>query len=225
MQRNRCDTLNDGETAKPQVARISDGLGGAERCSYSKGEERPSNRPGVAATAMMLFDLRNGIAILERTPGVLDALLRDMPEAWTDGDEGPDTWSPRQVVAHMLGAEETDWMARTRVILWQGAERRFAPFDRVGPIESRRGAALGDLLAEFRALRQRNLAELRAFDLTGEQLRLTGVHPEFGSVTLEQLLSTWVAHDLGHLTQITRTMARHYRDAVGPWRAYLSALR
>ena len=174
---------------------------------------------------MMLFDLRNGIAILERTPGVLDALLRDMPEAWTDGDEGPDTWSPRQVVAHMLGGEDTDWIARMRVILSQGADRRFTPFDRVGSIDRNASRPLDELLDEFRALRARNLTELRGLHLTTAQLQLTGAHPEFGAVTLEQLLSTWVAHDLGHLTQITRTMARQYREAVGPWRAYLSALR
>ncbi len=173
----------------------------------------------------MLFTLQNGIAILERTAGVLDALLRDMPQAWTDGNEGPDTWSPRQVVAHMIGGEATDWMARLRIILAQGPDRRFTPFDRVGTIERNEQRSLNDLLTEFRALRERNLSELRALDLTAAQLRLTGEHPEFGAVTLEQLLSTWVAHDLGHLTQITRTMARQYREAVGPWRAYLSTLR
>ncbi len=173
----------------------------------------------------MLFDLQNGLTILERTPGVLDALLGDMPEAWTGGNEGPGTWSPREVVAHMIGGEQTDWMARLRIILAQGDDRLFTPFDRVGPIERSRDTPLDDLLAEFRGLREGNLAELRALNLTAEQLHLTGGHPEFGAVTLEQLLSTWVAHDLGHLTQVTRTMARQYREAVGPWRAYLSALR
>ena len=172
----------------------------------------------------MLFDLRNGLAILDRTPGVLDALLRDMPEAWTGQNEGPDTWSPRQVVAHLVGAEETDWMTRTRVILAEGAERRFTPFDRVGPIDRNASRPLDALLDEFRALRERNVEELRSLHLTAAQLQLTGEHPEFGSVTLEQLLSTWVAHDLGHLTQITRTMARQYREAVGPWKAYLSVM-
>ncbi|MDQ3169198.1 MAG: DinB family protein [Acidobacteriota bacterium] len=173
----------------------------------------------------MLFDLQHGISVLERTPGVLDALLRDMPEAWTAGDDGPGTWSPTAVVAHMIGGEATDWMARLRIILAQGQDRRFTPFDRIGNIARNEGRPLNDLLTEFRALRERNLSELRALDLTAAQLRLTGEHPEFGAVTLEQLLSTWVAHDLGHLTQITRTMARQYREAVGPWRAYLSTLR
>ena len=173
----------------------------------------------------MLFDLRDALSVLERTPTALDALLRDMPDVWTSGSEGPGTWCPREVVAHMIGGEETDWMARLRIILAQGDDRRFTPFDRVGPIENRRGTPLDDLLAEFRRLRERNLIELRALNLTAEQLQLNGEHPEFGAVRLEQLLSTWVAHDLGHLTQITRTMARQYREAVGPWRAYLSALR
>ena len=173
----------------------------------------------------MLFDLHTGISVLERTPGVLDALLHDMPEAWTDGNDGPGTWSPKEVVAHMIGAEETDWMARMRIILAQASDKRFTPFDRTGSIERNADRPLNGLLAEFRTLRERNLVELRGIHLTPEHLLLTGEHPEFGAVTLEQLLSTWVAHDLGHITQVTRTMARQYRDAVGPWRAYLSTLR
>ena len=173
----------------------------------------------------MIFDLQNALAVLERTPGVLESLLRDMPEAWTDGNEGPGTWTPREVVAHLIGGEQTDWMARLHVIVAQGPDRRFTSFDRVGNIARNAGRPLSELLVEFRAVRERNLAEVRALNLTAAQLRLTGEHPEFGAVTLEQLLSTWVAHDLGHLTQITRTMARQYREAVGPWRAYLSTLR
>jgi hypothetical protein len=170
------------------------------------------------------FDLDNGLAILDRTPRVLDALLSDLPAAWTTGNEGVDTWSPFDVVGHLIDGELTDWMGRLHIILRQGASRRFEPFDRFRHISRNKGRTLSELLAEFRQLRERNLGELRSLNLTSAQLQLTGEHPAFGSVTLEQLLSTWVAHDLGHIAQITRVMAKQYRDAVGPWEAYLPVL-
>jgi DinB family protein len=172
----------------------------------------------------MDFKLRNGMAVLERTPRVLEALLSGLPDEWTTGNEGPDTWSPFNVVGHLIDGELTDWMARLQIILKQGPNRRFEPFDRFRHISRNKGRTLIDLLAEFRQLREKNLSELRALDLTAAQLQLTGEHPAFGSVTLEQLLATWVAHDLGHLAQITRVMAKQYRKAVGPWEAYLPVL-
>jgi DinB superfamily len=172
----------------------------------------------------MDFDVRNGMAILERTPPVLEALLSDLPEAWTSSNEGAETWSPFDVVGHLIDGEQTDWMARLHVILRQGEDRRFEPFDRHRHISRNRGRALNDLLAEFRQLRENNLGELRALNLTAAQLRLSGEHPEFGDVTLEQLLATWVTHDLAHLAQISRVMAKQYREAVGPWQAYLPVL-
>lgn len=172
----------------------------------------------------MTFDLPHGIAVLERTPAVLRALLAGLPPAWTAANEGPDTWSPFDVVGHLIDGEEVDWMGRARTILAQGPQRRFAPFDRFRHITRNQGRQLAELLDEFAALRQRNLAELRALDLDAARLQLTGEHPEFGPVTLEQLLATWVAHDLGHLAQIARVMARQYREAVGPWQAYLPVL-
>ena len=172
----------------------------------------------------MDFDLRNGIAVLERTPQVLEALLSGLPQDWTTGNEGPDTWSPFDVVGHLIDGELTDWMVRLPIILEQGPNRRFQPFDRFHHISRNRGRTLTALLAEFRQLREKNLGELRAMNLTPARLQLTGEHPEFGRVTLEQLLATWVAHDLGHLAQITRVMAKQYRDAVGPWEAYLPVL-
>jgi hypothetical protein len=172
----------------------------------------------------MNFDLPTGMAVLERTPRVLDALLSGLPEEWTGGNEGVDTWSPFDVVGHLIDGELTDWMARLHIILKQGSNRRFESFDRFQHISRNKGRALGDLLAEFRQLREKNLGELRALNLTAAQLQLTGEHPEFGSVTLRQLLATWVAHDLGHIAQITRVMAKQYRDAVGPWEAYLPVL-
>ena len=172
----------------------------------------------------MNFDLANGIAVLERTPHVLEALLSDLPDAWTTGNEGADTWSPFDVVGHLIDGELTDWMTRVHVILGPGVDRRFEPFDRFRHISRNKGRTLRDLLDEFRQLRERNLNELRGLNVTATQLQLTGEHPAFGSVTLEQLLSTWVAHDLGHIAQITRVMAKQYRDAVGPWEAYLPVL-
>jgi hypothetical protein len=170
------------------------------------------------------FDLGTGIAVLERTPRVLEALLSGLPGVWTTGNEGPDTWSPFDVVGHLIDGELTDWMARLHIILSQSANRRFEPFDRFRHISRNKGRTLSELLTEFRQLRERNLSELRGLNLQSAQLQLTGEHPAFGTVTLEQLLATWVAHDLGHLAQIARVMAKQYRDAVGPWEAYLPVL-
>jgi hypothetical protein len=170
------------------------------------------------------FDLDQGLAILERTPLVLEALLSGLPDGWTTHNEGADTWSPFDVVGHLIDGELTDWMARLHIILSQSPSGRFEPFDRFRHISRNKGRTLSELLAEFRQLRERNLHGLRALNVTTAQLQLTGEHPAFGSVTLEQLLATWVAHDLGHIAQITRVMAKQYREAVGPWQAYLPVL-
>ena len=162
--------------------------------------------------------------MLERTPAVLRVLLAGLPANWTHANEGPETWSPFDVVGHLIDGEETDWMPRARVILAQGTHRRFEPFDRFRHLRTNQGKTPGELLDRFAELRARNLRELEEIKLTPDQLQLTGEHPEFGLVTLEQLLATWVVHDLGHLAQIARVMANQYRDAVGPWHAYLSVL-
>jgi hypothetical protein len=173
----------------------------------------------------MDFDLVHGIAVLERTPGVLRALLTGLPDEWTRQNEGPETWSPREVVGHLIEGERTDWIPRARIVLAQGPSTKFEAFDRWAHQRARNASApLEELIEVFTRLRAENLTTLRDWRLTPAQLELSGIHPEFGSVTLKQHLSTWVAHDLGHLLQIARTMARQYRDAVGPWRAYLSAL-
>jgi hypothetical protein len=172
----------------------------------------------------MDFELSQGIAVLERTPQTLRAMLHGLPPAWTEGTEGPDTWSPFVVVGHLIHGERTDWIARARIILAQGEDRRFTPYDRFAQFRESAGRPLGALLDEFAALRQANLATLAGWQLGERELALTGEHPAFGSVTLRQLLATWVAHDLGHTVQIARVMARQYREAVGPWEAYLSVL-
>jgi len=172
----------------------------------------------------MEFDLEQGIAVLQRTPHVLRAMLATLAPAWTDATEGPETWSPYVIVGHLIHGERTDWIPRAQIILVQGASRRFTPYDRFAQFREGRGKSLVELLDEFAGLRADNLATLARWRLTGAQLALEGQHPEFGAVTLRQLLATWVAHDLGHVAQAARVMAKQYREAVGPWRAYLPIL-
>jgi len=170
----------------------------------------------------MDFNLDEAIPVLERTPKVLTTLLDELPEDWTRVDEGPDTWSPREVVGHLINGERTDWIPRARIILKQESYRRFDPFDRFAELKSQR--PLKDLLEEFDRLRSGNVATLRGWNLKEKDMELTGEHPEFGAVTMRQLLATWVVHDLSHIAQITRTMARAYTSAVGPWTAYFRVL-
>lgn len=172
----------------------------------------------------MEFDLTTGVAVLERTPKALSAMLSGLPHAWTDATEGPDTWSPYVVIGHLNHAERADWIPRATIILAQGADRRFEPFDRMAQFHESKGKSLAQLLDEFTHLRAHSLSTLRAWNLTEAQLALEGEHPAFGPVTLRQLLATWVAHDLGHTAQIARVMAKQYREAVGPWRQYLSIM-
>lgn len=173
----------------------------------------------------MDFDLATAIPVLERTPAALRALLHGLPDEWTAATDGPDTWSPYQVVGHLVHGERTDWIPRARIILAQGADRRFPPFDRTAMLRAGTDVPLAERLDEFARLRQESLATLRGWNLTEAELALEGEHPAFGAVTLRQLLATWVAHDLGHLVQVSRTMARQYAGAVGPWQEYLSVVR
>jgi uncharacterized damage-inducible protein DinB len=172
----------------------------------------------------MNFDSAGSIAILERTPAVLRTLLEGLSGDWTHSNEGPDTWSPVNVIGHLIDGEETDWMERAHIILEQGSNLRFEPFDRFRHIHTSKERTLTELLNHFAELRASNLKELKQLTLDRTTLRLTGEHPEFGTVTLEQLLATWVAHDLGHLAQISRVMAKQYKEAVGPWQVYLPVL-
>ncbi len=173
----------------------------------------------------MEFDLKDGVAILQRTPQTLTSLLSGLSSDWTDATEGPDTWSPYIVLGHLIHCERADWIPRARIILEQGPSRRFTPLDRLAQLREGRDRSLDDLLDTFAKLRAGNLQTLAGWELTDVELALEGEHPEFGAVTMRQLLATWVAHDLGHLVQINRVLARQYRDAVGPWRAYLSVMR
>ncbi|HEU4586902.1 MAG TPA: DinB family protein [Gemmatimonadaceae bacterium] len=172
----------------------------------------------------MPFHLPDAIAVLERTPATFHSLLSGLPDVWTLSNEGPDTFTPFDNLAHLIHGERTDWIPRARIILEQGADRRFTPFDRFAHVRESAGKSLSELLDEFARLRALNLDTLRGWELTDEHLALEGEHPELGTVTLRQLLSTWVAHDLGHVAQTSRVMAKHYREAVGPWREYLPVL-
>jgi hypothetical protein len=175
------------------------------------------------------FSLSEAIAILTRTPATLDAFLRGMPDLWVRGNEGrsrdgKDTWSPFDIVGHLIVGERTDWMPRARIILQHGEARPFDPFDRFAQAKESQGKSLVQFLDEFARLRRENLAALQALNLQPEDLTRRGTHPELGVVTLSELLATWAVHDLTHLHQLSRVMAHQYRDAVGPWSAYLGVL-
>lgn len=170
------------------------------------------------------FDLAETLDLLARTPTVLDALLRGTSAGWHAIDEGPDSWSAFDVMGHLIHGEETDWIPRARIILEHGSARAFDPFDRFAQLRLSAGKSLEELLDRFATLRRENLEILRVWNLTEAQLALPGRHPALGSVTLRQLLATWAVHDLNHVTQISRVMAKRYGDEVGAWRQYLSVL-
>jgi hypothetical protein len=169
--------------------------------------------------------LQHTISLLTRTPAALDALLRDLPEAWTLRNEGANTWNAFDVVGHLIHGERTDWMPRARMILQFGETQTFVPFDRWAQSQASQGKSLGQLLDELARLRSENLDELRAMNLRPEDMSRRGRHPELGTVTLSQLLATWAAHDLTHLHQISRILAYQYHEVVGPWTAYLGVLQ
>jgi hypothetical protein len=173
---------------------------------------------------MKTFSLPDAIAILERTPASLEALLNGLPDTWTRATEGEGTWSPYDVIGHLIHGERTDWIPRARHIL-AGEERPFDPFDRMAQFQESQAPDLVALLSTFSDLRRQNLAALVGLNLTAADFERKGTHPELGEVTLGQLLATWVVHDLDHIAQIARTMAKAYSKAVGPWSAYLSILR
>ena len=172
----------------------------------------------------MKFYLVEAISILERTPDVLKTYLKGLSDTWTNPNEGENTWSPFDIIGHLIIGEKTDWLVRTEIILSDNPDKNFKPFDMAAQFEHGKGKSLDELLDDFERLRFNNLKKLRAMSLTDAELQLTGNHPEFGKVRLHELLSTWVAHDLGHIAQISRVMAKQYKDEVGPWIKYLGIL-
>jgi len=172
----------------------------------------------------MKFNLARSVDVLERTPGALRALLQNVGPEFARGTEGPDTFSPFDNIGHLIDGEETDWMPRARIILAQGPNRRFAPYDRFRHRARNKNRTLDSLLDEFARLRAENLRTLESWHLSDAQLDLPGEHPSLGPVTLRQLLAAWVVHDLGHIAQVARVMAKQYRAEVGPWVPYLPIL-
>jgi hypothetical protein len=172
----------------------------------------------------MEFNLDRAIEVLEVTPKTLSSLLSGLAEPWLVSNEGPDTFSPRDVLGHLIHGEEDDWIPRTKIILEQGESRAFTPFDRFAFREKYKDKPFPELLQMFEKFRRQNLAFLKNLNLQPNQYELRGTHPEFGPVTLGQLIATWAVHDLGHISQIVRVMAKQYKDAVGPWRKYISLL-
>jgi hypothetical protein len=172
----------------------------------------------------MDFDLQQTMALLARTPATLDVLLRDLPEKWTLSNEGGETFTPFDVVGHLIHGERTDWMQRARIILEYGESKPFEKFDRLAQTRESKGKSLAELLDDFARLRSENLNALRAMNLGPSDWNKRGQHPFLGVVTLSQLLATWAAHDMTHLHQISRTLAHQYREAVGPWVQYLGVL-
>jgi len=171
-----------------------------------------------------VFSIDTATEVLANTPATLCHLLDSLSDQWLHADEGPDTFSPFEVVGHLIHGEKTDWIPRAQIILVHGESQRFDSYDRFAQREASQGKIVGELLNEFTDLRQENLEILRGFELQESDLDRTGIHPELGRVTLRQLLATWVVHDLGHIAQMTRAMSRLYRDQVGPWAGHLPIL-
>ena len=170
----------------------------------------------------MEYRLDQAKEILRRTPATLNALLSNLSDDWVLANEGPETFSPYDVIGHLIEGEENDWIPRARIILDHGEAKPFEKFDRFAMYEKSKGKSLAELLARFEKVRGESLRQLEEMNLTPELLQKRGTHPALGSVTLSQLLSAWVVHDLGHIRQIVRVMAKQYREEIGPWTEYLS---
>ena len=173
----------------------------------------------------MEFNLQDTIALLSRTPGTLDSLLRGLPVSWKRPNEGGDTFNAYEVVGHLIHGDHDDWIPRARMIIEYGETKSFEPFDRRGHVPIIEGKSMAQLLDEFAGVRAQKIGDLRAMNLQPKDLERRGRHPALGTVTLSQLLATWAGHDLTHLHQISRIFAYQYREAVGPWRQYLGVMQ
>lgn len=173
----------------------------------------------------MKFSLDKSLEILERTPIVIDTLLRGLSDEWTKNNEGPETWSPFDVVGHLIHGEKTDWIPRMEIILSNREDKTFEPFDMHAHFRESEGKSLEQLLDEFKTLRAQSIQRLRSEHLTERDLSKKGIHPEFGEVSLREMLATWTTHDLNHIAQISRVMSKQYQAEVGPWKKYLEILK
>lgn len=172
----------------------------------------------------MKFNIIKALEILNQTPSTLTSLLENLSDDWIINNEGGESWSPFDVVGHLIHGEKTDWIVRLNIILFE-KDKLFQPFDRFAQFEASKGKSLQQLLVEFSELRAKNITYINSLKLNEDQLDLTGIHPEFGQVSVRQLLATWVAHDLGHIAQISRVLAKQYKNEVGPWVAYIPILK
>jgi len=172
----------------------------------------------------MKFDLTKSIEVLERTPIVVEDMLKGISDDWTSKNEGPGTWSVYDILGHLVHGEKTDWIARMEIILSENVNKRFTPFDRLAQFYESKGKSLQKLIAEFKTLRRKNLSKLRRKKIRATDLSKRGIHPEFGKVPLKQLISTWVVHDMNHIAQIARVMSKQYKSEVGPWVGFLPIL-
>lgn len=172
----------------------------------------------------MEFKLQQAIEILERTPIVVETMLHGLSEDWINNNEGPQTWNAFDIVGHYIEGERTDWIPRMQIILSDRFDKSFEPFDRFAQFENSKGKTLDELLDEFKILRKQNLQTLQSTEINEEILNKTGIHPKFGSVTLRQLIASWVVHDLTHIHQLSRVMAKQYEEEVGPWKEFMGVL-
>lgn len=173
----------------------------------------------------MKYTVSDALEVLKRTPHILEALVKDLPPQWSAVNEGGETWSVYDIMGHLLHGETTDWVNRMEIILAQGSDRTFPPFERFAMFEESKGKTLNQLVSEFAAAREKSIAIIESKNITEAQLDLKGIHPKFGEVTLRQHLSTWVAHDMGHLAQMARVIAKQYKEETGPWVEYLRILQ
>jgi uncharacterized damage-inducible protein DinB len=179
---------------------------------------------GLQAIMNIKFESNKSFEVLERTPGILKFFLNDLSNEWIKKNEGSESWSPYDIIGHLIHGEKTDWIPRAKIILSGQENRTFVPFDRFAQLREDQNRKISDMLQEFEDLRNRNLNFIKALELTDEMLERTGNHPEFGTVNLRQLLSTWVVHDLNHIAQICRVMSKQLQYEVGPWKNYLGIL-
>lgn len=173
----------------------------------------------------MTFNIDKAIEILERTPVTIEHLLTGISVEWLVNNEGENTWSPFEVVGHLIHGEKTDWIPRAKIILSDLPDKTFVPFDRFAQARDSQNKTITELLEEFKKLRTENIKELKSFNINETILQSKGIHPELGEANLKELLSTWVVHDLGHISQITRVMAKQYKNEVGVWKEYLGILK
>lgn len=172
---------------------------------------------------MLEFNINRALDVLQQTPETVSSFLKNLSDEWVFSNEGENTWSPYDIIGHLIHGEKTDWIPRLKQILFE-ENKKFESFDRFAQFENSKGKSLSELLNEFKVLREQNLEYLKSLQLSEKELLLTGIHSELGKVTAKELIASWVTHDLGHVAQISRVLAKQYKQEVGPWAAYINIL-